>query len=414
MSSKRRLQTGRPRPSSTTQSTASTSRRQGPTPLPEYEPLSYPLSAPQIRELQALSAGKDARGYAAHLGKSVELLSAAVRDINDRSAERSRALKRLQEKRAETGAEEKNDRERAEEKAVLVLKGEVPALTEACEGAVRDVIDRKVELEDENMAVGATAVKLEDEMRRLGARGVDEVDEVDEEMEGPEGQEWRDTMVLLGRAKEMAKREYDAKSMYEKYGHNNDYIGFKRLWHDAVHGDDGKPLPDASKWFGQNGGEEDEDEDEELVIAGEQLDIHCPLSMAVMQDPYTSSVCKHTFEKNSITQFLMNQPGRRARCPQTGCNKVVTIKDFQPDPVRLRLIKRRLAAERNEDDDDDEGGGEGDTIDADGDTSMRVIQDRVVKKERTEGGRGRRQAEEMDLDEDEEDEEDDDDDDEEA
>lgn len=197
----------------------------------------------------------------------------------------------------------------------------MPALTTACEGAVREVIDRKVELEDGNTAVAAAAERLEEDMRRRGARGQDEDEEMAEEGE----EEWRDTMRLLNKAKELARLEYEEKSMYEKYGLNNDYIGFKRLWHDAVHGDDGKPLPDASKWFGQNGGEEEEDDDDELVIAGEQLDIHCPLSMAVMQDPYTSSVCKHTFEKNSITQFLTNQPGRRARCPQTGCNKVCGI-----------------------------------------------------------------------------------------
>ncbi|KAI0898860.1 zinc-finger of the MIZ type in Nse subunit-domain-containing protein [Annulohypoxylon nitens] len=409
MSGRRRLQTGRPHPSPSPSTSTTSSRRHAPTALPPYEPLSYPLSAPQIRELASLSSGREARAYNTHLSKSVELLSAAVRDINDRYTERSAALKRLQEKRGENGEGEKSDRERAEEKAVLVLKGEVPTLTTACEEGVREVIDRKVELEDGNTAVAAAAERLEEDMRRRGARGQDE----DEEMAEGEGEEeWRDTMRLLNKAKELARLEYEGKSMYEKYGINNDYIGFKRLWHDAVHGDDGKPLPDASKWFGQNGGEEEEDDDDELVIAGEQLDIHCPLSMAVMQDPYTSSVCKHTFEKNSITQFLMNQPGRRARCPQTGCNKEVTMKDFQPDPVRLRLIKRRLAAERNDDDDDE---GEGDTVDADGDTPMRVTQTRTIKKEPVEGRRRRQQVEDIEEDENEdEDEEEEDDDDDEA
>ncbi|KAI1458676.1 zinc-finger of the MIZ type in Nse subunit-domain-containing protein [Annulohypoxylon moriforme] len=387
---KRRLQSGRSRPS-----TSSSRATHAPAPLPDYEPLSRPLHASAIRELTQLSSGKDTRAYEAHLKKSVELLSATVRDINDRYAERQNSLKRLQEKRAENGGE-KNDRERAEEKAVLALRNEVPALTAECDTAVRSAIDMMVEVEDGNASLGEMAVAFEDDMHRRGNRGANGNDEDDDEMEDS----WRDPTGVLENAKKGRAAEYASKSMYEKYGLNNDYIGFKRLWHDAVHAGDGKPLPDASRWFGQNGGEDEEDDDEDLVIEGEQLDIHCPLSMAVMQDPYTSSVCKHTFEKNSITQFLNSQPGRRARCPQTGCNKEVSIKDFQPDPVRLRLIKRRLAMDREDDDDDD---GEGDTVDGDGDTSMKITQDRNIKKER--GDRGRRHVEDIEEDDDDEEEE---------
>ncbi|KAI1205481.1 zinc-finger of the MIZ type in Nse subunit-domain-containing protein [Annulohypoxylon truncatum] len=395
---KRRLQTGRPRPST------SSSHTHAPTPLPAYEPLSRPLNASAARELSQLANGKDTRGYETHLKKSVELLSAAVRDINDRYAERQSSLKRLQEKRAENGGE-KNDRERAEEKAVLALRNDVPALTAECDHAVRSVIDARVELEDGNAALAAMAVMFEDEVRKRGARGGGGGDGEDAEMEDS----WKEPTSVLQEAKERAAEEYASKTLHEKYGLNNDYIGFKRLWHDAVHGDDGKPLPDASKWFGYNGGEDEEDDDEDLVIAGEQLDIHCPLSMAVMRDPYTSSVCKHTFEKDSITQFLNSQPGRRARCPQTGCNKEVSIKDFHADPVRLRLIQRRLASEReDEDEDEDDDDGESDSVDADGDSSMRITQDRSVKKERGNTGRGRRQVEDIeDEDSDEEEEEED-------
>ncbi|KAI0888259.1 zinc-finger of the MIZ type in Nse subunit-domain-containing protein [Annulohypoxylon maeteangense] len=385
---KRRLQAGRPRHSSVSS--------HAPTALPDYEPLSRPLDASAIRELTQLSAGKDTRAYEAHLKKSIELLSATVRDINDRYAERQSSLKRLQEKRAENGGE-KNDRERAEEKAVLALKASVPALTAECDNAVRSVIDSRVVLEDSNTALSATAVFFEEDMRRRGARGAE-----DEDVEMEET--WPEPTAVLRQARERAAEEYAAKSLHEKYGLSNDYIGFKRLWHDAVHGGDGKPLPDATKWFGQNGGEDEEDDDEDLVIEGEQLDIHCPLSMVVMQDPYTSSVCKHTFEKDSITQFLLSRPGRRARCPQVGCNKEVSIKDFHPDPVRLRLIQRRLASERE--DEDDDGEGEGDTID--GDSSMRITQGRKIKKEREDRGRGRRQVEDIEDDDDDDEDEDED------
>jgi hypothetical protein len=35
-------------------------------------------------------------------------------------------------------------------------------------------------------------------------------------------------------------------------------------------------------------------------------------------------VCKHTFNKPAIVEFLRQQPEHRAKCPQTGCSKVWT------------------------------------------------------------------------------------------
>ncbi|KAI1101748.1 hypothetical protein F4804DRAFT_314979 [Jackrogersella minutella] len=386
---KRRLQNGGDRNRGHSSTSSRTQHGDSLASLPAYEPPSCPLNAHAIRELSQLSASKDTRTYEEQLKKSIELLSATVRDINDKYAERKGNLKRHQEKRAENGGE-KNDRERAEEQAVLALKNDVPLLTSECDLAVRNVIDLRVELEDGNVALRDMAVKFEDEARRRGARVNDEDDEM-------AGANFTEPMGFLAQAKAEAAREYASKSLYEKYGANNDYIGFKRLWHDAAHGGDGKPLPDASKWFSQNGGADEEDEDEDLIVSGEQLYIHCPLSMAVMQDPYTSAVCKHTFEKGSIRQFLVSQPGGRARCPQTGCNKEVSFKDFQPDPVRLRLIKRRLAMQQ-EDEDDDDGG----NADADGDSDMVITKGRNIKSEREGRGKGRRVLEEIEGDESEE------------
>lgn len=294
-------------------STASQSH--GPLNLPDYEPLSCPLDNAAIRELRTLATDKDTRKYREQLDKSIELLSGSVRDLNDKYTDHKEKLKTLQEKR---GEREKNDRERAEEKAVLALKDEVPLITNECDLAIRSVIDMKVELEDDNDALRQTAEIAENESQdqRRGARGEDK----DDDMEEPEITQ-PSTVLQLVRDKAVA--DYASKSLYEKYGLNNDYIGFKRLWHDAVHGRDGKALQDASRWFSENGGEgEADDDDEDLIVAEERLDIHCPLSMTVMKDPYTSAKCKHTFEKASIVEFLVTQPGRRARCPQTGCNKV--------------------------------------------------------------------------------------------
>ncbi|KAL7622347.1 hypothetical protein AAE478_007851 [Parahypoxylon ruwenzoriense] len=358
------------------------------TELPDYEPLSYPLNAEAIRSLAQLSTNKDMRKYEDHLNSSLKLLSASVRDLNDKYVARKDNLKALQEKRGENG--EKNDRERAEEKALLALQDDVPLLTDDCDLAVRSVIDLKVEVEDNREALKKTAGAIEREganaAQRRRTRGHDDEDDdmVDVNILAP--------LTLLSHAQEAATADYATKSLYEKYGVNNDYIGFKRLWHDAVHASDGKPLPDASKWFTQNGGDGEEDSDEDLIVAEEHLDIHCPLSMAVMEDPYTSTKCKHTFEKASIVQFLRGRPGGRARCPQTGCNKEVSISDFHPDPVMLRRIKRRLAAQQEsmaDDDDEEEEDG------VDGDTSTDVTSARKIKLERKRRSTGRQSIDDI-------------------
>ncbi|KAI0378974.1 zinc-finger of the MIZ type in Nse subunit-domain-containing protein [Hypomontagnella monticulosa] len=359
------------------------SQSHGPINLPEYESLSCPLDPTAIRELRQLAANKDTRKYQEQLNKSIELLSGSVRDLNDKYTDHKEKLKALQEKR---GEREKNDREEAEEKAVLALKDEVPSISDECDLAVRSVIDMKVELEDDNEALRKTAEAAEAESlnRRRRTRAEDE----DEDMEEAEIAK---PLTLLQAAKDKTAADYASKSLYEKYGLNNDYIGFKRLWHDAVHGRDGKVLQDASRWFSQNGGDgEADDDDEDLIVAEEHLDIRCPLSLTVMKDPYTSAKCKHTFEKASIVEFLRDKPGRRARCPQTGCGREITISDFHPDPVMLRRIKRVQRESMADDEDDEE-----DVVDDEGDSQMKVTETREVKSEREGRGGGRRLLEEI-------------------
>ncbi|KAF7515403.1 hypothetical protein G7054_g14597 [Neopestalotiopsis clavispora] len=164
--------------------------------------------------------------------------------------------------------------------------------------------------------------------------------------------------------------------LYQRYGLNNDYIQFKKLWHDAAHRD-GKALPDASKWFSSRGGhqqhdggdedgdeeEGEDDEDDDLIVAREKKDLRCPLSMVMMQEPYTSAKCNHTFEKRAIQEFLRGHAGHQ---------------------FMLRQIKRAQQEEANDDDDDED-----DEVE-DPDLSMRVTSHRNIKKEprdRRHGGR---------------------------
>ncbi|KAI5922887.1 zinc-finger of the MIZ type in Nse subunit-domain-containing protein [Camillea tinctor] len=393
MSSRNRLLTGsernRARHGASSRATSGTPNR-GPAQLPEYEPPSFPLDISSRNALaRLLTTERDTKKYEEHLRQSITLLTNSVRDINDKHVKRRETLRVIREKRGDE--KEKGDRERAEEKALLLLKDEVPGLTEQCDLAVRDVIDLKIELEDERTALQEMVNRVEVESANAARRrqeGQGDNDDDDEDMADP-ADDVTGPLRILKDAKARAAEDYATRTLYERYGLNNDYVGFKGMWHDAVHGADGKPLPDASKWFTQGGGgrnNNEDDEDEDLVVAEEHISIHCPLSMVVMQDPYTSRKCKHTFEKAAILEFLKSQPEQQAQCPQTGCSKEVSKDDFYADQVMLRKIQRAQASNSRydveDDDDDDDGSGADVTGVDDADVSMQMTKHRQVKSSR--------------------------------
>ncbi|KAI0477411.1 hypothetical protein GGR56DRAFT_637199 [Xylariaceae sp. FL0804] len=357
--------------------------------LPDYEPPSCPLDGAALRGLAELHSKQSTQNYEVQLKTSIKRLTHSVRDINDLYAKRRGDLKRLQERRAQSGLE-KNDREYAEESAVSTLRDQVPALTEECNETIQRVIDLRVELEDGRLAVQTTRAKVEAESAREQARQQNEGEDAEENM----NMDFTGPRQLLKSEKQKSAATYAAMSQYEKYGKDNDYTHFKALWHDAVHGVDGKPLPDASKWFTQNGARDD-DSDDDLVVAGEHLSILCPLSGGVMTEPFTSKSCRHTFNRPGLVQFLSEKPNRRSECPQTGCSTVLSLDDFFFDDIMLRRIKRAQAQDAKgrggamEEDDEDE-----DDVDEGGDSSMQVTQTRSIKKERAHD-RGRRLLEEI-------------------
>ncbi|KAI1174704.1 zinc-finger of the MIZ type in Nse subunit-domain-containing protein [Nemania sp. FL0916] len=339
--------------------------------LPTYEPPAFPLDNFSLRALTELSNGADTRRYEEQLKQSITLLTNNVRDINDRFVKRKGELGRLQKRHASASQNDDDEegektearkRLRAEEATVERLRDAVPELTAECESAVRDIIDLRVGLEDGRKAIQDTVRRCETEQRRANAPDGDQNrgnrDDEDDYVMGDAKPQLLGPRKILKNEQEKAAADYATRSMEQRYSVDNDYVGFKRLWWDSVHGVDGKPLPDASRWFADNG-EDDEEEEDDLVIAEEHISIHCPLSLVIMEEPYTSNVCKHTFNKPAIVQFLRSQPGRRAKCPQTGCSKEISIKDFYDDPVVLRKVRRALAEkERQDADEEDEDGDE--------------------------------------------------------
>ncbi|KAK6855348.1 hypothetical protein PG990_008355 [Apiospora arundinis] len=392
----RRLLSGSARQarSSATPSSTRQDRRSGPLELPEYEPPSCPLNAESRRKILDLASQQLSTKYNEQLTSTLKMLEDSVRDINDNYAARKHDLQTRQSKRREKGGgddEEPTEQERVLKEAVRKLRDVVPELTASSEEAVRQVIDWQVEVEDEKAALREIQTLLEDEASaaqiHLEADNPEDDDDVPE-VKGPRR--------FFTEARRAQNEEYTSKTMYQRYGMNNEYIHFKRLWHDAVHSkeEQAPPLPDATKWFGQDGDDAAEDSDEELIVAGEVQDFRCPLSMVVMKEPYTSKVCKHSFDKPAIYEYLPRN-GMAKRCPLPGCDKDMKRSDLYFDDVLLRRINRATASQAGtQDDDGDEDEDEEEGSDEEGDVSMRVTAERDIKTERGRD-RGRRLIEDM-------------------
>jgi hypothetical protein len=325
--------------------------------LPPYEPPSHPIDEKLKQKLELMHSSRETdssrRQYEKHLSKSSALLFESVGSINEILYKRKKSLANKAAKRKD--GEDKNESERTLEEYVAQLDATITELTGSSEAALRSVIDYRAELEDQQAVLQKVVEGLNAQQphpepeaprprpkkarkrRVAGSDGEDddegsEAEAAEEEDEAMEDEEERKPDVtplvgvkdLLEAARQAKLDEYDALSAYQRYAVNNDYIAFKKIWHDALHQDGTRPLPDATNWFDKDGRpkmsvEDDADEDDELVVEREIIDLKCPLSLQRFKEPYSNHQCKHTFEKDAIMQFIRDNGGR-AKCPV--CSKV--------------------------------------------------------------------------------------------
>ncbi|KAI1050622.1 hypothetical protein LB506_001573 [Fusarium annulatum] len=358
------------------------------TELPGYEPPACPLTDTARRKLHDLSNSRSTAAYQQQINESVRLLGFSVSDIHERLRMQREELSRLKLRREEKGTEKSEDELRLEAH-LPELEERINTLTAASEQAIRDMIDRRAELEDEDAMFSElhdTASAEAAQQRQVDAQRIEQDDE----------QEPRGATSLLELYKELRQKkdtEYTKMSAHQRYALNNDYAGFKKLWHDAMAGDEGPPLPDASRWFTADGepimtgdvkgaGAGVGDDDDDIAVEREVKSINCPLTLQPMKDPYTNRNCKHTFEKAALLEYL---PMRgESQCPQAGCSQKFTRArfdhEFFQDQAMARRIKRvRLAQQQQEMmDEEDEG---------DGDDELRVrgsqaVPGRPLKREK--------------------------------
>ncbi len=343
------------------------------TALPAYEPPSCPLNDAARRALGELSNNRETSGaaaYGTHLKESVNNLGHSVIDLQERLRSQRDRLANLRRRRAEKGIEDKTPDEQRLEHHLASFSDSVNSLSRESEVAVRDLIDRRAELEDQAAVLGdlytaaatqenaasATGARQTRNSRTTTAANQDGGDDDDHVAAGAEQDpEQQDTKPLPPastrdsfRERQAHKRsEFEQLGVYERYAVNNDYANFKKLWHDAARPEDGPPLPDASRWFRADGepvlpsaadGQLDEDDgaegsDDDIAVAREVISLRCPLSLRPLEEPYSNHKCKHTFEKSSLLDYL---PARGAvQCPQTGCSEVRN--DLITGRLRVRL-----------------------------------------------------------------------------
>ncbi|KAK2003508.1 hypothetical protein LX36DRAFT_651106 [Colletotrichum falcatum] len=355
--------------------------------LPEYEPLACPLTAEAKRAIAELSNSRDVHRYQNHVKASISHLSSSVAGINDSVRTRHEHLQRIVEKRAESNdldSQEKSQRELDLEAHTATLDDEVPRLTAEAEAALRDLIDRQVELDDEKAALVETvsyfqAIPEQAPRQRRRPRAETNGDDSNMDEEGDTVDDLppppdHSVIDILRQYRADKTRAYQHQPAYQRYALNNDYAAFKKLWHDAAYGDTEVPLPNAKRWFdsagnpvmpatrrqpgnikGELGAQGADDSDEDIVIAGEVRDYRCPLSLQEFENPVSNKVCSHTYEKQWIVDMLQQAPMKRAQCPVAGCSMELGLEDLYDDQVILRKMKRALEEQRRREEEEADG-----------------------------------------------------------
>jgi E3 SUMO-protein ligase NSE2 len=296
--------------------------------LPEYEPLECPLNGLAQRSLTEIQNNRSTgRKYEAHLQKSTALLKQSIVSINERVQSRSQAVERMEAKRLQR-KQDKTELQVNLESTIRALQEEIPDLSAEIEASFRHNIDRQAEFVSERQALRLMAEAALTQPRRA------QTDKREDEGDTPMGDEqngsWVGAIELLETARGRKAEEWTAMSAHQRYALDNDYISFKRSWHDALHQDDNIPLPDASAWFDNQGwpvlpdatGLPPANGDEDVIVAREVRSFSCPLTLMVMKEPYSNRRCQHTYEKSAILEFLKAGP---KTCPQAGCSQVRAV-----------------------------------------------------------------------------------------
>jgi hypothetical protein len=370
-----RIRNSNARPTASRHSTAATPRRNvtAATPsrnvtdeLPAYKKPSHPLDLEATRQLRELQ-GRNLNDVKKHNKQALETITSTAESINDMLREHSDYIARRQ-KKWDVG-KNLDDRE-DEERAMEELQESVEEATTKLEESMRAVIDSGIaaqridetldwlrqhapkQLEDEyNTQMTQRATQRQSQMdsqrrRTHNADGEDEsaAEELDDgPTPGPTPLDGT-RVALTGVSEHFADRQQRQKDIYTslsltaRYARNNEYRDFKRIVHDAKYGDAGPTLGHEDTWFTETGSPAPgitntqrgafDDDDDDIIMDKATISTRCPITFQQFKEPFTSTKCPHTFERNAIVDMIRTSGGprgagpRMVRCPVTGCDQV--------------------------------------------------------------------------------------------
>lgn len=389
--------------------------------LPTYKKPSHPLDGEAQRALRELN-GTTLTSVKKYNKEAIITIRSTAEGVNDMLSEHQRFFD-ARSKKWEAG--KKLDEKEDEEAIMDDLQQKVDDATAKLEESLRTVIDSSIaaqRIEDALEWLRQNAPRqIEEEYesqitrratqrRHTQNRAGGEADEEQEDLEesptpGPTPLD-RSQLALTGSAEMFSDRmtreqdRYTSLSLTARYARHNEYRDFKRVVHDARHGDT-IPLGHEDTWFTEAGAPAlgvtqvvNEDEDD-IVIDREKVSTKCPITFQTLKEPYTSTKCggrgggQHTFEKSAILDMIRTSGSqfgtggkKSVACPISGCDNVrldalsilhlyegqantisqqLTADDLRSDPVLIRKIRRlqQVALEESqmdldEDDDDDD------------------------------------------------------------
>ena len=408
--------TARSRPPATTSRLSS-----HPASRPPYQPLTHSLDPGAQHALRSLPTTHPLNDLKRRLQTAVLHLTEVTGDLNDQYQARRTDYERLKARRAARARELQSsqgtdDVDEEGDRRMEDAWRQTDGWTAKMEERTRRVIDIQARMVDgenaleelsANVAQGRTATqsslgasqhpsRSQRHQQSRRGRQVAEGDELDDDAQpefddqgsqqeqpftGPTPLETFQTKLLT------AESTYASLSLKDRYASHNDYIGFRKIVHDARHPNDDTPLPHPSTWFpapdstarsqanrnthsASADTPQDSDSDADIQVAREKRSIRCPLTLL----PLTSTLCPHSFERSAILSMLdastvranaapsAPRNGEKAiKCPE--CEVQLTASTLRPDPVLVRKIRRIEEQERREreqdgsedEDDEDEG-----------------------------------------------------------
>lgn len=373
--------------------------------------LALPLSdAAQLALADLLKSQAESKQLIENLALAVKELTEAAAILTEAEYERKKRYDREERRRRQNG-EDLGEQDVAKHEA---FQTQVQDLTQKMDLSIRAVIDDRIWLEDLpaiskevlSASLDEQSTQREDEAYNQSPTPIASTRDTETGMDsGDQGSRPSQTVtgsmtdtvptttphsILQQKLQEQA-REWQSKSLTERYAYNNDYAGWKREVHDNQDPQgEGAPLADARLWFAaeegrdQTGppqkrarGEDNDDSEDDIEISRERLSYKCPITLLPFEDPVTSTKCKHSYEKEAILdmlrtsadhaplsaeqeaeisairdsknrkrrkQQLESQQERRVQCPE--CRVKMLKGDLQPNPILKRRVLRYLAAQR--------------------------------------------------------------------